>query len=76
MPADRPNEHSEREMIELAEKIRQVCVDAARDGFREASVSGLCSEGASEAAVSAIQNLRLEEVIGKLTEETGRNKCQ
>lgn len=50
---------SEHEKIELAERIRNECIEAAREGFRDASMSGLCAEGAMEAAVSAIQNLNL-----------------
>ncbi len=35
---------------EVAEKVRKICIQAAREGFREASMSGLCTEGAAEAA--------------------------
>lgn len=48
-----------------AENIRQACIEAAREGFMDASISGLCTEGAIEAAVSAIQNLDLSKVIRK-----------
>lgn len=54
---------STKEKMELAESIRKACVDAARDGFQDASMSGLCAEGAMEAAVSAIQSLDLEQII-------------
>lgn len=47
----------------FAEKIRAKCIEAARDGFRDASMSGLCTEGAMEAATSAIQLIDLEKVI-------------
>jgi len=46
-----------------AEKIRQACIGAAREGFMDASISGLCTEGAIEAAISAIQNLDLTKVL-------------
>lgn len=49
--------------IELAEAIRQICVDQAKEGFRDASISGLCAEGAMEAAVSAIQRVNVEKII-------------
>ncbi len=49
--------------IELAEAIRRECVASAREGFREASMSGLCAEGAMEAAVSAIQMVNVEKII-------------
>lgn len=51
--------------IDMAESIRQACIEAAREGFRDASMSGLCSEGAMEAAVSSIQSLNLEEIINE-----------
>ncbi|SHF33224.1 hypothetical protein SAMN05443144_107161 [Fodinibius roseus] len=47
----------------LARKVRQACIEAAREGFKEASMSGLCAEGAMEAAISAIQKLDIEQLI-------------
>jgi len=47
----------------LAERVRKACIEAARDGFMDASMSGLCAEGAMEAAVSAIQKLDIEKII-------------
>lgn len=46
-----------------AEQIRKACIKAARKGFMDASISGLCAEGAMEAAISAIQSLDLEQVL-------------
>ena len=40
-----------------------VCIKAAREGFQNASMSWLCTEEAMEAAIGAIQNLKLDEVI-------------
>lgn len=54
---------SAKDKIDMAESIRQACIEAARDGFRDASMSGLCAEGAMEAAVSAIESLDLEQLI-------------
>jgi len=55
----------EKEKIELAEQVREECIKAAREGFRDASMSGLCSEGTKEAAISAIQRLVLNKIINK-----------
>lgn len=41
----------------LAERVRKACIEAALEGFMGASMSGLCSEGAMEAATSAMQKL-------------------
>lgn len=48
---------------ELGLAVRDACVDALREGFQDASMSGLCVEGAMEAAVSAIQKLDIETII-------------
>lgn len=47
----------------FAENGRAACIEAAREGFKEASMSGLCTEGAMEMAISAIQNFELEKLI-------------
>lgn len=53
--------------VKLAEEVRKSCLKAARDGFREASMSGLCSEGAIEAATGSIQSLDMEQIIAKVS---------
>lgn len=57
----------ENKKIELAEKIQKACIEAARQGFKDASMSGLCTEGAMEVAISSMQKLDLV----KLIEEKG-----
>lgn len=47
---------------EIAEAVRQACIDAALTAYEEAGVLGLCAEGRWEAAVSAIQSLDLHRV--------------
>ncbi len=49
---------------ELAEKVRQACVQAAVAGFEQARLDGLCEEGAVETAVSAMQKLNLDRLLG------------
>ncbi|WP_372635001.1 acetyltransferase [Fodinibius sp.] len=49
--------------IRLARKVRQACIEAAQEGFKDASMSGLCAEGAMESAISAIQKLDIEKLI-------------
>lgn len=56
-------EKSRSTEMDIAQTVRDACVEAAQEGFRDASIRGLCSEGAVEAAVSSIQMLNLEEVI-------------
>ena len=61
------NEITDRE-LKLAEAIREHCVKEAKDGFLDASIQGLCSEGAMEAAVSAIQRLDMKKVLDKINQ--------
>jgi hypothetical protein len=51
--------------LDVAETVKNACIDAARDGFRDASMSGLCTQGAIEAAISAIQKLDVHEIVKK-----------
>jgi len=55
----------------LAEAVRQACLNAAREGYENAGISGLCEEGRWECAVDAIRALDIEAVIAKLPEESG-----
>lgn len=54
---------------EIAEAVRSACIQAAVDGYENASLSGLCAEGAFEAAISAIRMLELGNFI-----ESARNE--
>jgi formiminotetrahydrofolate cyclodeaminase len=45
---------------QLGEAVRRACVEAALAGYEDAAISGLCHEGAWEAAVSAIRGLDLD----------------
>lgn len=51
------------EQRRLAEAVRAACIRAALAGYEDASLSGLCHEGAWERAIDAIRELKLEAVI-------------
>jgi len=53
------------EQYQLAEKVKEACIEAAKEGFQDASMSGLCTEGAMEAAVSAIQKLDIQKILNE-----------
>ncbi|MES1944381.1 hypothetical protein PC39_09705 [Salinisphaera sp. PC39] len=53
---------SDRE-LELAERVRAACIEAAVAGYRDAAIRGLCGEGALEAAISAIRGLELARLV-------------
>lgn len=50
----------------IAEFIQDECMTAARQGFKDAQMQGLCSEGAQEAAISAIQMLDVETLLQEM----------
>ena len=52
------------ERQQLAEKVRQACLQAALDAYEQAGISGLCEEGRLEVALDAIRQLD----VAKLTE--------
>lgn len=50
---------NETEALQLAMRVQKACIEAALSGYENAALSGLCQEGAIEAAISAIQMLDL-----------------
>ena len=56
------NEISENR-IRLAQSVRDACIAAAKQGYENAAISGLCEEGALEAAISAIYMVDLEAAL-------------
>lgn len=51
------------ELHQLAEAVRQACIQAALDGYQDAGMSGLCHEGAWEMAIDAIRALNIVSII-------------
>lgn len=49
----------------LVNRIRNACREAAQTGYEEARISGLCEEGAIEAALSAIDMVDLEILLNE-----------
>lgn len=50
-------------MKQIAEEVRNACITAMQEGFQDASMSGLCTDGAVEAAIGAVQLLNLEKIV-------------
>lgn len=50
----------------FADQIKTACLSAAREGFEDAQLSGLCAEGCIEAALSAIQMVDTEALLARL----------
>lgn len=51
------------ENLRIAQSIRDACIAAAKQGYESAAISGLCEEGALEAALGAIHMVDLEAVL-------------
>ena len=49
----------------LAEFIRNECVKNALEAYEEASIRGLCHEGAWEYAIDSMRNLKIKDLINK-----------
>lgn len=50
----------------LIETVREACLVAAMEAYEDASIRGLCAEGAWECAVGAIKSVTVESVTEKL----------
>ena len=51
------------EHLQLAEMVRQACIDAALRAYEDAGLSGLCHEGRWESAVDAMRGMHLHPLI-------------
>ena len=58
-----------QQLKDAAEEVRRLCIARARAAYFEAAASGLCGEGAMEAAVGAMQTLDLDGLLRDLTAE-------
>jgi hypothetical protein len=47
----------------LAEAVREACLKAAREGYEQAAMSGLCHEGAVEASLDAVRMLDIAALV-------------
>ena len=50
----------------LAEDLRNIFIKTAIEKYENASISGLCAEGAWEAAIDGVKNLNLNEIITEI----------
>lgn len=59
------------ERIRLARAVRDACIEAAKQGYERAAISGLCEEGALEAALSAIHMLDVDALLREFERGSG-----
>jgi len=48
---------------QLARRVKDECIQAALSAYENASISGLCGEGAFEAAVSAMRMVDVDRLV-------------
>lgn len=65
---------SDEETRKVAEAVRAACLKAAREGYEQAALSGLCHEGAVEASLDAIRMLDLD--VLWVTRDEGRKPAR
>ena len=59
------DEQQHSETRRMAEAVRSACIAAALSGYESAAISGLCHEGAWEAAIGALRMLDVEKLISE-----------
>ena len=63
----------EPEFFRLAERVRAAMVDVAVAAYEDASMQGLCHEGAWEAAISAMRRIDLDQVLDQAQRNAAPN---
>ncbi len=59
---------------EIAEAVRQACIQAALDAYEQAGLAGMCAEGRWEMAMDALQTLRLDPLLKQVQEPQPEKK--
>ena len=68
------NDHNDaQDFLRLAETVRAACLAAALESYEEASIRGLCHEGAWECAVGAIRSLNLQRILEQQQDKQRRS---
>ncbi len=55
---------SDRE-LDIAERVRKACLQAAIAGYDDARMSGLCQQGAWDVALDRIRSLDVDALLGE-----------
>lgn len=56
-------DNDEGHLLQIAEAIRAACLEAALESYEDASMRGLCHEGAWECAIGAIRSLDMKRLL-------------
>jgi hypothetical protein len=65
------SEHNveQQDLLRAAEAVRDACLMAALESYEEASIRGLCHEGAWECAIGAIRSLNIRHILNISSEQ-------
>lgn len=64
----------ERERVEkVVEDLRSIFIKTAIEKYEDASIAGLCAEVAWEAAIDAVRNLDLKEILIEMKKNKSLN---
>lgn len=55
---------------EFARQVREQCINTAVQAYEDASISGLCGEGAFEAAISAIRMMDIDVLVEQVSRQS------
>lgn len=58
---------------DIARQVRDECINTALSAYESASISGLCGEGAFEAAISAMRMLDVDALVEARAKEDHGN---
>lgn len=59
------------DQYDIARQVRNECIQTALSAYENASMSGLCGEGAFEAAVSAMRMLDVDALVARADRRAG-----
>ena len=59
----------EQHTLQLAKAVRAACLAAALESYEDASMRGLCHEGAWECAIGAIRALNVRSLVAHYQED-------
>ena len=60
---------AENQQLRVAEAVRAACLAVAQESYEEASIRGLCHEGAWEYAMGAVRTFDVRGVLSQLAQE-------
>lgn len=63
------NDSERQRLHDAAEQVRTACIATAEAAYFDAAASGLCGEGALEAALGAVRSIDLDALLQQLPAE-------